>query len=104
MDVCASSQQAIQHGYAVALRSPNQRFVENLLRIGGWMPIRKTTVRTVESACGARFRQQTLLIAEESLQQLEVPKPGSGAKIPRRYAVASNQIGNLAVSPKQSIN
>jgi hypothetical protein len=97
----AGSYQAPQNAYAIALARPHQCIVEYLLRISRELPIREPAVRAIEATGGAALRCQRAVAAKASLHQFEDPQPGRSVKIVWGYCTASQQIGDLAMSPEQ---
>src|SRR5579875_2387725 len=61
---------------AAALAGPNKSFVQNLLRIGRWLPIREPAVRPVESSPGTSFERKSSFASEAFLHKVLVSQPG----------------------------
>ena len=76
VDARAELDEELEHLDAVALRRPDERLVEHLLRVVGRLPRREAAVRAVEGAVGARLRASRQLA-----DQLGQPEPGGDAQV-----------------------
>src|SRR5438067_1963943 len=78
---------------AVALSSPYERLVEDLLRIVGRLPGRKAAVGAVEAAVRARRG-----CAGELVDQVDETEPGRDAQVAR---LEPQQVNDLTVAPEE---
>src|ERR1700761_7106247 len=85
---------------ATALAGPNQRLVQDLLRIGGGLPIREPTMRSVKSPCRTGLHCQRRLSAEATLQQVFAPESRTRPEVSWRYGAATQQIAYLPMAPE----
>src|SRR3982751_5717210 len=101
MEPRAGLEEAIQYAYAIAFARPHESFVEHLLRVGGRLPIREAAMGTIEAPGGTGFGCQGVFAGEARLDQFGVAQSGRGPEIVWGYCIASQQIGDLAMSPEQ---
>src|SRR5579872_2215716 len=98
------SHQSLKHAYAIALACPHERFVEYLLRIRRRLPIRESAMRSIEASSCAGLGRQSAFAGKASIHQFVDAKPDRGSKIVWGHSMASQQIGNFAMSPEQRSN
>src|SRR6478672_3586652 len=83
----------LDHLDTVALRRPDERLVEDLLRIVGGLPGGEAAVRTVEASVRARRGR-----AAELVDQVDESEPSGDAQVAR---LEPEQIDDLAMTPEE---